>query len=312
MARQLRIEYKGAFYHVTSRGNRKQAIFLGDLNCLRFLDCLAEACETHEARFHAYCLMENHFHLMAETPRGNLSQIMHFINTAYSTYHNKSQDRFGHLFQGRFKSILIEADAYAQRLSRYIHMNPVRAKIVQAPGQYRWSSYSHYTGLRKSPPWLATDFILGFFSQDKNEARRLYQDYAMSEGGSDAELLRHEIKTSPVLGSPEFIEKITNRLAPDQIQDRELPDLRKLIEKHPLNLIQIEADRVLGRNNKFNRDISVWFACKQAGYVQAEVANFFDLSQSTVSNICRRTRKFLSENEIIRQAVLEIKSNLIR
>jgi len=282
------------------------------LNYLRFLDCLDEAHETYAALFHAYCLMENHFHFMIETPRGNLSQIMHFLNTAYSIYLNKSQDRAGHLFQGRFKSILIEADSYAQRLSRYIHLNPVLAKIVEFPDQYGWSSYREYIGLRKSPPWLKTDFVLGLFSQDRLKARQHYVSFVLNTTSHDLESLRQEIKRSAILGCPEFVEKITSRINPDRHKDRELPVLRSLIEKPPLNRIQFESDRVLGRNNKYNRDAAIWIACKKARYSLKDVADYFDLSQSGVANISRRMKKLMAGNGILRQAIEDIEKNLTK
>jgi hypothetical protein len=249
---------------------------------------------------------------MIETPKGNLSQIMHFINTAYSIYLNKSQDRVGHLFQGRFKSILIEADSYAQRLSRYIHLNPVIARIVEYPDQYGWSSYKDYIGLRKSPPWLKTDFVLGLFSQNRIKARQHYISYVLNTTGHDLESLRQEIRSSAILGSPEFVERITNQINPDRHKDRELPILRSLIEKPPLNRIQFEADRVLGRNNRFNRDAAIWIACKKAGFSLKDVAVYFDLSQSGVANISRRMKKLIAGNGVLRQAVEDIEKNLMK
>jgi len=312
VARQIRIEYEGAFYHVTSRGNQKQPIFFNDLNYLRFLDSLGEAHETYAATFHAYCLMKNHFHFMIETPKANLSQIMHFLNTSYSIYLNKSQDRVGHLFQGRFKSILIEADSYVQRLSRYIHMNPVIAKIAECPDQYVWSSYRDYIGLRKSPPWLKTDFILGLFNHNRNEARQHYISYVLNTSVHDLESLRHEIKRSAILGSPEFIEKTMRLISPEFREDPELPLLRGLRERPSLNRIQLESDRVLGRANKYNRDSVIFISRHKEGYALRAVADYFSLSQSGVVKISRRMKKLITGNSVLRQAIDEIEKNLLK
>ena len=127
MSRPLRIEYPGAFYHVTSRGNERKMVFQNSRDRERYLSYLESAHERYGAVIHVYCLMGNHYHLLLETPRGNLSQIIHHINGAYTTYFNVKRDRSGHLFQGRFKGILVEKDAYCKELSRYIHLNPVRA-----------------------------------------------------------------------------------------------------------------------------------------------------------------------------------------
>ena len=128
MARPLRIEYKGAWYHVMSRGNQKQPIFYNDLDRKKFLKILGESSRTFEVEIHGYVLMENHFHFLLTTPRGNLSRFMHQFNSAYTIHFNRIHQLVGHLFQGRFRSPLIEAERYLYKLSRYIHLNPVRKK----------------------------------------------------------------------------------------------------------------------------------------------------------------------------------------
>jgi len=310
VARQLRIEYPGAFYHVTSRGNQKQRVFFSDLNYRRFLDYLAEAHEMHGAIFHGYCLMENHFHFILETPLGNLSQIMHFINTAYSIYLNKSRSRVGHLFQGRFKAILIEAEAYALGLSRYIHMNPVRAKLVQRPEEYSWSSYQDYVGYRRRSTWLKTDFILGHFSRDENLQKLRYESFVLDERPSDVDSLLREIQHSAVLGSPEFIEKATSVLNPTQLRDREIPQINQLRERPDLNKIQIESDRVLGRYNGFTRAAAIFISRNRARYKLREVADYFKMSPSGIVRLCHRIKNILISNETLRQAIQEIEKAL--
>ncbi len=138
MARPLRITYPGAFYHITSRGNERKNIFKSQRDREQFLRYLESATERYGAKIHVYCLMSNHYHLLLETPLANLSQIMRHINGAYTTYFNIKRERAGHLFQGRYKAILVEMDEYAQELSRYIHLNPVRAGIAEMPEQYPW------------------------------------------------------------------------------------------------------------------------------------------------------------------------------
>jgi len=249
---------------------------------------------------------------MIETPRGNLSQIMHFLNTAYSIYLNKRQERVGHLFQGRFKSILIEADSYAQKLSRYIHLNPVLAKIVEFPDEYGWSSYREYIGLRKPPPWLKIDFVLGLFSQDRIKARQNYVSFVLNTTSHDLESLRQEIKRSAILGSPEFVDEITTFISPDRREDPELPVLGSLRGRPSLNRIQLESDRVLGRANKYARDSVIFISRHKVGYTLRAVADYFDLSQSGVVKISRRMKKLSAGNGVLRQAIEEIEKNLLR
>ena len=136
MARPLRIEYPGALYHVTSRGNEQKDVFKSRRDREQFLSYLESAAERYGAVIHVWCLMSNHYHLLLETPKGNLSQIMRHINGAYTTYFNVKRKRAGHLFQGRYKAILVDADAYVAELSRYIHLNPVRAGMVKKAEEY--------------------------------------------------------------------------------------------------------------------------------------------------------------------------------
>ena len=165
MARPLRIQYPGAVYHITSRGNERKDVFKSKRDREKFLSYLKTATERYGAKIHVYCLMGNHYHLLLETPEGNLSQIMRHINGAYTTYFNTKRNRSGHLFQERIKAILVEADEYATHLSRYIHLNPERAGMVGNPVDYPWTSYRHYIGREKPPEWLVTDFVLGFFGR---------------------------------------------------------------------------------------------------------------------------------------------------
>jgi len=154
MARPLRINCPGAFYHVTCRGNEQKNVFKSKLDREKFFEYLDSATQRYDAVIHAFCLMSNHYHLLIETPSGNLPQIMRHINGAYTTYFNVKRARSGHLFQGRYKAILVEIDEYAKELSRYIHLNPVRAKMVKTPEEYEWSSYQFYIGKKKPPEWL--------------------------------------------------------------------------------------------------------------------------------------------------------------
>ena len=144
MGRPLRIEYPGAFYHVTARGNEQREIYKSIADQKRFLGYLASATERYGAAVHVWCLRTNHYHLLMETPEGNLSRIMRHINGAYTNYFNTKRRRAGHLFQGRYKAILVDRDAFALGLSRYIHFNPVRAGMSQRPEGYDWSSYRNY------------------------------------------------------------------------------------------------------------------------------------------------------------------------
>lgn len=200
MARPLRIEYKGAFYHITSRGNERKEIFKKDSDREKLLSYFETATERYKAVIHVYCLMSNHYHLLLETPLGNLSQIMRHINGAYTIYFNKKYQRSGHLFQGRYKAIVVDKDEYAVELSRYIHLNPVRAGIVNDPGGYRWSSHKHYIEKGKGPEWLFTDFILGYFGRDVHNAQKNYSRFVHELIGREYENPLNKVVASTILG----------------------------------------------------------------------------------------------------------------
>src|SRR4030067_1574628 len=177
MGRPLRIEYPDAFYHVTSRGNERRPIFKTKGDYERFIGYLESATERYGARIHCFCLMPNHYHLLLETPRANLRRILHHLNSSYTNYFNAKTERVGHLFQGRYRSILVEKDSYALELSRYIHLNPVRANLVRDPSRYCWSSYLAYIGREAKWGWLQRGFILGQMSEHERQAQRKYRRY---------------------------------------------------------------------------------------------------------------------------------------
>ena len=169
MARPLRIEYPNAYYHVINRGNAGENIFLNERDKEKFLEYLSIAAERFSLIIHTYCLMSNHYHLVVETPKANLSRAIQWLNVSYATYFNRKRDRKGHLFQGRFKSIVIDADEYLAQLSHYIHLNPVRVKMVVNPADYPWSSYSLFIGKDKKPDWFDTS-LLAYFGKKKKAA----------------------------------------------------------------------------------------------------------------------------------------------
>ncbi|PXF52054.1 MAG: hypothetical protein C4B57_11550 [Deltaproteobacteria bacterium] len=149
MARPYRLQAEDCFYHITSRGNGRKKIFLNNTDFEKFLEYILKAKEKYDFYLLAYVLMSNHYHLLIKTTKPNLSGIMHYINGSYTTYSNVKRRKTGHLFQGRYKSLVIDEDSYFQELTRYIHLNPVRAKMVKNPEDYRWSSYNAYVGRKR-------------------------------------------------------------------------------------------------------------------------------------------------------------------
>ena len=175
MSRTWRIEFDGAFYHVLSRGNEQRAIFTDDEDRMLFLDLIGETADRFDIEIYSYALMTNHYHILLKTEKANLSKSMQWLGATYSRRYNIRHKRSGHLFQGRFKSFLIENDAYLMRLSCYIHRNPLRAGIVERLADYKWSSYMTYAYGKKAEKWLKTNLILTQFKGNKKEKHEAYR-----------------------------------------------------------------------------------------------------------------------------------------
>jgi REP element-mobilizing transposase RayT len=205
MARPLRIEYDGAVYHITSRGNAREPIYKEDEDRRIFLEVLHKANTRYNWLCHAYCLMNNHYHLVIETPDGNLSLGMRQLNGVYTQLFNKKHNRVGHLFQGRYKAILIQKESHLLEVSRYVVLNPVRAKSVTDPREWRWSSYCGTAGKEKPHPCLTTDWILEQFGPARRESEEKYSEFVMA--GIGEEKIWKEAKGQSILGEDEFIER---------------------------------------------------------------------------------------------------------
>ena len=205
MTRLLRLEFPGAINHVTSRGDRREAIYDDDEDRLSWLEILSKVCDRYNWRIHAYCLMDNHYHLIVETPDGNLSKGMRQLNGVYTQYYNRQHNRAGHVFQGRYKAILVDKEAYLLELCRYVVLNPVRAHMIKNMDDWVWSSYLSMTGDNAPPDWLEVDWILSQFSVQRNRAEEKYIIF-VREGVGLAPIwnkLRHQI----YLGDQQFITK---------------------------------------------------------------------------------------------------------
>jgi hypothetical protein len=246
--------------------------------------------------------------LIIETPLGNLSSMMHFLNTMYTVYFNTKHKRCGHLFQGRYKSILIQAEVYAKELSRYIHLNPVRAEIADRPEQYPWSSYAQYCGTARREKWIETAFILRLFAEHPEEARTDYAEFVIRGIGKEIPASIEDSRRTGILGSEEFISKIRKEFLEDKVSrpDRESPQLRKLRTPPDLSLILSLSEKVLGEKNKFVRPIAIFIIHNISSLKLEEIADFFSLSVSGISSACHRIQAAMPGNRTIVNAIEEI------
>jgi REP element-mobilizing transposase RayT len=310
MARPLRIEYPGAFYHVTSRGNERRDIYKSQKDREKFLSYLESAVVRYGAVIHGYCLMSNHYHLLLETPAGNLSRIMRHINGAYTTYFNVKRKRAGHLFQGRYKAILVEADEYAAELSRYIHLNPVRATMVARPDEHPWSSYRFYIGQSRAPEWLKTDFILDYFGEDNATAHKRYRAFVEDLLSREYESPLQGVVASTVLGSPEFVAEVTEWDHGKHRDERNVPALKQLTQRPSLDDIVAKVATAGLNDEKLFRNLSIYCCQKYSGAKLKEIGERFGISDAAISQASRRLAMKADKDGELRGLVERLEAEL--
>ncbi|MFC1787920.1 transposase [Patescibacteria group bacterium] len=276
MARPLRIEYPGALYHVISRGNGYQNIFRNDKDCHKFLDWIESAVDIHNLICHAYCLMDNHYHLLIETPEGNLSKAMRDINGNYTQWFNARHKTVGHLFQGRYKAFVIEKEIYLLEVARYIALNPVRDNLVNHPREWKWSSYRYTAETKNQPVWLQSDWILGFFGKKKTEARKQYRQFVKEGLGKNP---YDDASHGILLGSPQFIHWLWETQTNDKEELKEIPRQQRTVGRPSLEDLFYSVTTIQERGN------AIRFARKRCGYLNSEIARYLGLSNSTIGKI---------------------------
>ena len=275
MARPLRLEIEGGVYHITSRGNAKQLIFLDDGGKKEFLAVLNSTVERFNWLCHAYCLMDNHYHLMIETPEGNLSRGMRQLNGVYTQLFNKRHKRVGHLFQGRYKSILVDKEKYLLALCRYIVLNPVRAGLVKNPNAWQWSSYKATIGKTNKPSFLTANWILSQFGNNKAEAISGYKEFVLA--GRHEEFPWKDVKGQVFLGVDKLIEKY-RKLIKKEEGIQEVPRVQRYAHRPIL-------DKLFSKNK--NRNKTIYEAYVRYGYTMKEIAEYLGVHYTTISRIIK-------------------------
>ncbi|HDL85402.1 MAG TPA: addiction module toxin RelE [Candidatus Acetothermia bacterium] len=278
MVRPLRLEYEGAVYHVTSRGNAREAIFLDDVDRARFLEVLGDVVARYDWICHAYCLMPNHYHLLIETPEANLSRGMHLLNGVYTQWFNHRYKRVGHLLQGRFKAILVEKQSHLLELARYIVLNPRRAKMARTVRKWPWSSYRATSGQARVPEFLTVDWILSQFDTDRERAVRAYRLFVRRKKRID---VWEELRAGMFIGTATFVKQLkpllTEKAVDPEIRKRERFAARPSLE----DLFSDIADEAT-RNERIHQAVRVHH------YTLKEVGDLLGLHFSTISIIAKR------------------------
>jgi putative transposase len=252
--------------------------------------------------------MSNHYHLLLSTPEGNLSQIMRHINGGYTTYFNNRHNRAGHLFQGRYKAILVDADPYAGELSRYIHLNPVRAGIAEQPEKYPWSSYADYIGKESPPGWLTTGWLLRYFGKKTVEARKAYRFFVRAAMGVTEDPLK-AATAGLILGRTEFVEEIQERYLGGKKKGRDIPALRELT-KASIERISEEAGKEFRDKPELARKAAIYLSHRYSGRSLREIGERFAVGESAVSQASRRFESGLKESPALRKMVERIRKAL--
>lgn len=279
MARPLRIEFAGALYHVTARGNAQQDIYADDGDRRQFLVLLAHMVNRLDWYCHAYCLMGNHYHLLVETATPTLSKGMKFLNGTYTQYSNRRHQRVGHVFQGRYKAVLVQKESYLLELARYIALNPVRAQMVRSAKDWPWSSYRATAGLSESEPCLTVDWILGGFARNRKAAQQQYQDFVQAGKGQPS--LWQQLKNQIYLGDDDFVSDTQCKLDPQQSL-RDIPRKQKAAPPQPLHDY---AKRYA------TRDEAMAKAYLSGHYTLEQVGQHFGVSYATVSRAVKQAEK---------------------
>lgn len=321
MARPLRVEYPGAFYHVISRGNNQENIFKSNRDREKFLDYLDKAAERFSIIIHSYCLMSNHYHLLVQTPEANLSLVMQWINVSYATYFNRKRRRHGHLFQGRFKAILIDADAYLKHLSRYIHLNPVRAKLVSLPAEYRWSSYGGFIGEQKAPRFLETSWLLSNFGSNKKAAKRNYKDFVEAVDIKAVEDLSKKVTEGFLLGDADFVNWVKETFLSGRDEEKEIPQLRRLKPKVALEKVvqavseefDCSQERILSKGRKKNkaREMAIYLARDMSGCSGKDLGLYFGgVSGALITIMNKRIAEEASRHRRFKRRIDKIKKRI--
>lgn len=316
MARQVRIEFEGAFYHITSRGNLRGKVFFEDKDKEQLLEILGRTKERYGYILHAYTIMDNHYHFLIETPKANISQIMQNINTSYTVYINKKYRRSGHLFQGRFKAIIVDKDKYLITLSRYIHLNPVRAKIVKMPEDYKWTSYNAFIGKGTNALVYTTD-THAYFSEKKRKAETAYKKFVEERIETEEKPL-NEVEAGILLGGEGFKAKIMKMLEGIKAQD-ELPQIKKLKHKVPIEKIIDECSRYYSKEqkyllkrgrNKIERQIAIYLSKTLGSKKNSEIGSYFGIKGAAVSGAIKAIENKLKGDKRLSKELDQLKAKI--
>ena len=326
MSRPLRIQYAGAIYHVTNRGNERKAIYADEQDRIAFLEILSQSADTYNVTLHAFVLMTNHWHLLVETPLANLGEFMRHLNITYTSHYNRRHKRVGHLYQGRYKSVLVEKDTYLVIVSRYIHLNPIRISSFRSKGVkkraeylsgYKWSSLPGYLNLKNRHSYMEYEVVLAGYGGDNQSGRAIYKKQLVEDIGKGLSI-KENIVGQSILGKLDFIEWVKETFLDDK-KDRERPSIRKIRHHLSKDIILTRIEKALGVSFRAvstvpvkDRQIAMTMLYKYGGFTNPEIGAYFGVDYSTVSQGRKRLREKLENDKWLRGRVLAIEEELSR
>jgi putative transposase len=318
VARALRLEFEGALYHLCARGNRRERVFTDEKDCLHFLTRVRESLQRYAVELHAYVLLPNHFHLLARTLQPNLSRWMHWLMAAYSISFNRRHGKVGHLFQGRYKSFLVEEGDYLLGLSRYVHLNPVRGRVMGTGDpkerrkrlrSYRWSSYRGYAGLAKQSDFVCEELVLGELGgrtrhQSKLRYRRFVEEGLLREIENPFEAVQWQM----VLGSESLLQRVKGKLRSKSDHGREVTGVRRLAGKTEPRVMAARVASYYGMSvrrllkepvyGSEARNLAIWLVWRKSGLTLREIgAMFGGLDYAAVSQRIRRIQERVKKDK---------------
>ena len=322
MARPLRIEFDGAVFHVTARGNERRDIVRDDQDRRRWMEWLARVVERYQLDLFSLALLNNHYHLFLETPHGGLSAAMQTLNGSYTSYFNRRHGRAGHLFQGRFKAILVEREGHYAEISRYVHLNPVRAGLARRPEEYEWSSFRGYYREKWAVDWVNYSRVLGEYGSDAQQARRAYRKFVDEGLQGQVEPPWRDVVHGLILGSERFVAKVRAMVA-SRPDDRAVPVLRLLRAGPTLEAIAEEVARAYGlvregllrpgRGRTEARDVVLYLARECAGLRLQQIGEGLGgLSPAAVSKRAKAMREQLARDTRLRDRVSHIRQTVLK
>ena len=319
MSRPLRIEYPNAFYHVMNRGANRQEIYLVDDDYEIFLEVVKETSKFFGIRIISYCLMPNHYHLLLQTPKANLSRAMRHLNGVYTQRFNRYHKKDGPLFRGRYKAILVQEDEYLTHLVRYIHLNPIQANLMDDLAKYPWTSHKHYLKGEDQVPWLHVRLGLAFFSNKLKTSLKVYRQFL--KDGVDPKTLAFygKKKQSPILGDPDFLDMIKEKyILTDRKLSTEIPEERRMAGAAMTERILKETSREFskpretlykskrGETNQA-RLVAVSLSRELSGLRLTEIAEQFHAkSYRTIASTCYRLKKLMERDPGVKRRYIEI------